>query len=126
MTTWDFEGMNGQMFVAVAPFMPPPPEGAQPPPLWGVEDHVRECFAPTGREVTIERDTAPTPTFESIDAYTDWFMRVLGPLDLARPALEAEGRWDDVRAAVRGNFERFNEASDGTFRASPGYFRISA
>jgi ubiquinone/menaquinone biosynthesis C-methylase UbiE len=126
MTTWDFEGMNGQMFVAVAPFMPPPPEGAQPPPLWGVEEHVRECFAPTGREVTIERDTAPTPTFESVDAYTDWFMRVLGPLDLARPALEADGRWDDVRAAVRGNFERFNEASDGTFRASPSYFRISA
>src|SRR4051794_39183105 len=46
MTTWDFEGMNGQLFAALAPFMMPPPEGAQPPPLWGVEEHVRECFAP--------------------------------------------------------------------------------
>jgi SAM-dependent methyltransferase len=126
MTSWDFEGMNGQMFVALAPFMPPPPEGAQPPPLWGVEEHVRDCFAPTGREVKIERDTVPTPTFESLDAYTDWFVRVLGPLDLARPALEADGRWDDARAAIRGNFERFNQATDGTFRAAPSYFRISA
>jgi SAM-dependent methyltransferase len=126
MTTWDFEGMNGQLFVAMRPFMPPPPDGAQPPPFWGVEEHVRECFAPTGRGVTIERDTAPTPVFESLEAYTDWFVRVLGPLDLARPALEADGRWDDARAAVRANFERFNEATDGTFRSSPSYLRISA
>jgi SAM-dependent methyltransferase len=126
MTTWDFEGMNGQLFVAMRPFMPPPPDGAQPPPFWGVEEHVRECFAPTGRAVTIERDVAPTPEFESLDAYTDWFVRVLGPLDLARPGLEAEGRWDDARAAVRANFERFNEATDGRFRSSPSYLRISA
>ena len=102
------------------------PEGAEPPPFWGVEDHVRECFAPTGREVTIERDASPTPTFESLDAYTDFMLRVLGPADLARPALEANGQWDDMRAAVRENFARFNEATDGTFRAAPSYFRISA
>jgi hypothetical protein len=106
--------------------MPPPPEGAQPPPLWGVEEHIRECFAPTGRAVTIERDTAPTGTFASVDDYTDFLLRVLGPADLARPALEADGRWDEMRAAVRANYERFNEAVDGTFRASPTYFRITA
>jgi SAM-dependent methyltransferase len=126
MTTWDLEGMNGQLFAVMAPFMPPPPDGAQPPPLWGVEEHVRECFAPTGREVTIERDTAPTGTFASLDEYTDFLLRTLGPVDLARPKLEADGRWDDLRAAVRANYERFNEADDGTFRASPTYFRISA
>jgi SAM-dependent methyltransferase len=125
MTTWDAQHMNGQLFVALAPFMPPPPDGAQPPPLWGVDDHVRECFAPTGREVTIERDTAPV-AFESLDAYTDFLVRVLGPLALARPALEAAGTWDDVRAAVRDNFERFNEAGDGSFRAAPVYLRITA
>jgi SAM-dependent methyltransferase len=126
MTTWDFEGMNGQMFLATGPFMPPPPEGVQTPPQWGIEEHVRECFAPTGREVTIERDTAPSPAFESVDAFTDWLMSVLGPMALARPALEADGRWDDLRAAVRTNFERFNEATDGTFHASPTYLRIFA
>jgi hypothetical protein len=50
----------------------------------------------------------------------------LGPVDLARPQLEADGRWDDMRAAVRAHYERFNEADDGTFRASPRYFRILA
>jgi SAM-dependent methyltransferase len=126
MTTWDFEGMNGQLFVVMRPYMPPPPDGAEPPPFWGIEDHVRECFAQTGREVTIERDTAPTGEFESVDAYTDFLLRTLGPVDLARAALEADGRWDEMRAAVRANYERFNEADDGTFRASPTYLRIIA
>jgi SAM-dependent methyltransferase len=126
MTTWDFEGMNGQLFVVMRPYMPPPPDGAEPPPFWGIEDHVRECFAPTGREVTIERDSAPTGEFESVDTYTDFLLRTLGPVDLARAALEADGRWDEMRAAVRANYERFNEADDGTFRASPTYFRIIA
>jgi SAM-dependent methyltransferase len=126
MTTWDFEGMNGQLFVVMRPFMPPPPEGVDPPPFWGIEDHVRECFAPTGREATIERDVAPTGTFASVDDYTDFLLNTLGPVALARPALEANGQWDEMRAVVRQNYERFNEATDGTFRASPTYFRISA
>jgi SAM-dependent methyltransferase len=126
MTTWEFEGMNGQLFAVMRPYMPPPPDGAEPPPLWGIEEHIRECFAPTGRTVTIERDTAPTGTFASVDDYTDFLLRTLGPVDLARPQLEADGRWDEMRAAVRASYERFNEADDGTYRASPTYFRISA
>lgn len=124
MTTWDAQHMNGKLFVRMAPFMPPPPEGAMPPPLWGVDDHVREMFAPTGRDVTIERDTAPTGDFASLDDYTDFLTTVLGPLALARPGLEAAGTWDDVRAAMRANFEEFNEATDGTFRAAPVYLRV--
>src|SRR5215207_995579 len=126
MPPWDFQHMNGQHFLAMRPFMPPPPDGTEPPPFWGIEEHVRECFAPTGRELTIERDTAPMPTFGSVDEYVDFLLRVLGPAALVRPALEADGRWEDLCAAVRENFERFNEATDGTFRASPAYFRISA
>src|SRR3954452_13484617 len=34
-TTWEFEGMTGQLFVAMRQFMPRPPEGAEPPPFWG-------------------------------------------------------------------------------------------
>jgi SAM-dependent methyltransferase len=126
MTTWDLEGMNGQLFVALSPFMPPPPDGVEPPTLWGVEEHVHECFAAAGREVTIERAAVPMPAFESTGHYTDFLLRILGPVDLARPALEEAGRWADLRAAVRENFERFNEATDGSFEAAPAYFRISA
>src|SRR3954471_9606211 len=42
MTTWDFEGMTGQLSAVMRPYMPPPPAGAEPPPFWGVEEHIRE------------------------------------------------------------------------------------
>ena len=36
--------MIGALFRTMGPFAPPPPPGAQPAPLWGSEDHVRELF----------------------------------------------------------------------------------
>ena len=44
MINWTPEGFLGHLFATLAPFAPPPPPGAQPPPLWGREDHVRELF----------------------------------------------------------------------------------
>jgi ubiquinone/menaquinone biosynthesis C-methylase UbiE len=35
----------GNLFSTMAPYAPPPPPGASPPPLWGDEQHVRECSA---------------------------------------------------------------------------------
>ena len=43
--SWTPEGFIGQMFAAMKPYAPPPPAGAQPPPLWGREEHVRSLFA---------------------------------------------------------------------------------
>jgi hypothetical protein len=117
--------MNGRLFVAMAPFMPPLPDGVEPPPLWGDEEHVRAVFAPTGRTVTIERDVSPVE-FASLDDYLDFMSAVLGPVALNRPRLEQEGRFDDLREAMREVFASFNEADDGSFRANPQYLAITA
>ena len=45
---WTPEGNMGKMFMTVAAHRPPPPEGFQPPVLWGNEEHVRELFDGTG------------------------------------------------------------------------------
>ena len=45
MTTWVNDGFAGELFKLAGSFMPPPPPGVQPPPLWGVEEHVEEAFA---------------------------------------------------------------------------------
>src|SRR5262245_5146257 len=45
---WTPEGNVGKMFMTTASHMPPPPEGFQPPLLWGSEDHVRGLFEGTG------------------------------------------------------------------------------
>jgi SAM-dependent methyltransferase len=124
MTTWAADHMNGRLFAAMAPFMPPMPDGVQPPFLWGDEEHVRAVFAPTGRSVTIERDASPVE-FASLDVYLDFMSTVLGPVAANRPRLEQEGRFDDLRDAMRGVFTSFNEADDGSFRASPQYLAIT-
>ena len=44
MLNFSPEGLISDFFGALAPYMSPPPPGAQPPPLWGSEEHVRELF----------------------------------------------------------------------------------
>ena len=40
LLSWTPEGFIGQMFATMKPYAPAPPPGAQPPPLWGSEEHV--------------------------------------------------------------------------------------
>ncbi|GFG54625.1 hypothetical protein MAGR_60660 [Mycolicibacterium agri] len=44
LLSWTPEGHIGELFATMKPYMAPPPAGAQPPPLWGREDHVRALF----------------------------------------------------------------------------------
>jgi SAM-dependent methyltransferase len=44
LIAWTPAGFIGQMFATMKPYAAPPPPGAQPPPLWGDEDHVRELL----------------------------------------------------------------------------------
>ena len=44
LLSWTPEGMLGALFKTMATFAPPPPAGAQPPPLWGSEEHLRELL----------------------------------------------------------------------------------
>ena len=42
----------GELFADIGGYMPAPPPIAEPPVLWGTEDHVRELFADTGLELS--------------------------------------------------------------------------
>ena len=44
LVNWTPEGFVGQMLATMKPYAPPSPPGAQPPPLWGNEDHVKGLF----------------------------------------------------------------------------------
>ncbi|MGZ4277174.1 MAG: class I SAM-dependent methyltransferase [Solirubrobacteraceae bacterium] len=107
VTAWTPEGANGRLFATVAKYMPPPPPGFQPPILWGVEDHVRGLFA--GAEVTVERHVSRVEA-ESAEAWLAYTERVLGPIVLAKAALEPEGRWPALRADL---LEVFRDADTG-------------
>jgi ubiquinone/menaquinone biosynthesis C-methylase UbiE len=122
---WTPEGLNGRMFAVVGSHMPPPPEGFQPPVLWGVEDHMRDLLAPTGAEPRFERRSV---TWEAASA-EEWMQeaeRWLGPAVMAKAALEPEGKWEALRGDLVSLFESYNEATDGTLRAQAEFLMTTA
>jgi SAM-dependent methyltransferase len=123
VAAWRPEGSMGRFFATIAKHMPPPPEGFQPPPLWGVDDHVREIFDPTGMEVELEPTTVDFSA-DSADAFFAEFERDLPPIVMARERLEPEGRWDALRSDLKELYDETNEADDGSFRAPQEYVLI--
>jgi ubiquinone/menaquinone biosynthesis C-methylase UbiE len=107
---WTPEGTVGDVFAAAAPYMPPPPDFAEPPILWGTEQHIREMFPGAG-DVEFKRDSA-TIEWESPRAFAEYFFARFGPLVTARDMLGE--RFEALGEELIGVFEARNEADDGT------------
>lgn len=110
IVAWRPEGAIGRFFMTIAKHAPPPPEGFQPPPLWGLRDHVSGLFAETGVELSFE-DAAAHFRFDSIDQAVEEFSTKFGPVVILRAALEPEGR-DALEADMRTLYEEITEAGD--------------
>lgn len=79
LINWTPEGFIGQMFATMKPYAPPPPAGAQPPPLWGSETHVRALLGDRVTEVTASRETVSVDRFERGEDFRDFFKACYGP-----------------------------------------------
>ena len=79
LISWTPEGFIGQMFATMKPYVAPPPAGAQPPPLWGREEHVRELFGDRVQDVTAERRTLTVDRFADGGEFRDFFKATYGP-----------------------------------------------
>lgn len=108
--TWTPEGIVGEIFKAGASFMPPPPEGASPPVLWGREDYVRERFARVATSFAFERHVNRIE-WESVDSFADFFMSRFPPMVTAQAMLGE--RFAELRAKVVDIWRNANEARDG-------------
>ena len=120
VAAWTPAGSVGQLFMLLAQHLPPPPEGFQPPILWGLEDHVRGLFAASGATVTCTPERVPFAG-DSVEAWIGEEEQRLGPLILAREALEPEGRWEEVRAKLVEQTAAANQAADGSLLLEPEY-----
>ncbi|HWI06478.1 MAG TPA: methyltransferase domain-containing protein [Solirubrobacteraceae bacterium] len=107
MVNFTPEGLISDFFGALAPYMPPPPEGALPPPLWGDEEHVRKLFGDRVDSLEMTRSSyverADTP-----DAYVELFKRTFGPVvatyaSVADPERAAALDRDFLEFATRAN-----------------------
>ena len=122
--SWTPDGTIGQFFKTVSSHMPPPPEGVQPPPLWGSEDHVHDLFAGTGVEPEFERDVV-TSTFDSVEHAVETYETKFGPLVLAKAALEPQGKWEALSNELVAFFREHGEEHEGGVTTRAEYLAVS-
>ena len=116
--TWTPDGVAGQTIRAGAEFMPPPPEYASSPLLWGTEEHVREVFAGVATEFEFERHLNVIE-FDSLEGFTDVFMDNFPPMVAARGMLG--DRFLELRDRSVEIWREANEADDGSLRLPQEY-----
>lgn len=118
VAAWTPEGLSGRLFMTLGRHLPPPPEGFMPPVLWGTEDRVQELFA--GHDVQTERMML---TFDQ-DGFAEYLEALenhLGPVVMARAALEPQGKWEAAREEMSTLYLEANESELPAFRADAEY-----
>ncbi len=79
LLSWTPDGFIGRMFAVMRPYAPPPPLGAQPPPLWGDEAHLRALLGDRVHHVEARREVLPVDRFADGAAFRDYFKDAYGP-----------------------------------------------
>jgi SAM-dependent methyltransferase len=120
LVSWTPEGQIGELFKIMGSYLPPLPDYASPPPLWGSEQHVLRLFADTPVEFEFARGVNPW-RFDSAEDYVAFMETHYGPTLKARERLSAEGRWEDCRSEILAMADRRNEASDGSLLMNAEY-----
>jgi SAM-dependent methyltransferase len=108
LLSWTPEGMIGALFRTMGPFAAPPPPGAQPPPLWGSEAHLRELFGDRLELRTRERDVLEVTAFERPRDYGAHFKDRYGPTIAA----QANARRTEREAEFEEALDRFCDEWD--------------
>lgn len=79
LLNWTPTGFTGQMFATMKPFAQSPPPGAQSPPLWGDEEHVRELLGDRVTDVVTRRQHVRIDCFADASAFLTYFKQRFGP-----------------------------------------------
>jgi ubiquinone/menaquinone biosynthesis C-methylase UbiE len=101
LANWTPEGFIGRMFGVMRDFVPPPPAGAQPGPLWGTEAHVRALFGNRVTELRAEPRLLTIDRFTDAEHFRDFFKEYYGPTIAAyRNVADDPGRTLALDAAL--------------------------
>lgn len=95
LISWTPSGFIGRMFGVMRPYAAPPAPGAQPPPLWGDPDHVRELLGDRVTDLVTERRILSVDAFAGAEDFREFFKARYGP------TIATYARIADDAAAVR-------------------------
>jgi len=101
LLSWTPTGMLGALFRTMAPFAPPPPAGAQAPPLWGGEEHLRGLLGERVQLTRVERRTLEVTAFEKPHDYAEHFIERYGPTIAVLANARKNGREADLVEALK-------------------------
>ncbi|MCI4676686.1 class I SAM-dependent methyltransferase [Candidatus Mycolicibacterium alkanivorans] len=88
--SWTPSGFIGQMFATMKPYLPAPPPGVQPAPLWGDEAHVRTLFGDRVDGIGRRRGALAVGRFSDGAAFRDYFKANYGPIVSAYQSIDDE------------------------------------
>lgn len=121
LLSWTPEGMLGALFRVMGPFAPAPPPGAQPPPLWGSEDHLRELFGGRVEFSTLERDVLEITAFKDPLDYREHFKERYGPTIATFNNARTNGRAEELDQAMAEFCREWNRGTDDNARFEKEY-----
>jgi ubiquinone/menaquinone biosynthesis C-methylase UbiE len=110
LVSWTPEGFVGELFRTMKPYAPAPPPGAQPPPLWGDEDHVRQLLGDRVTDVVARRQTVSVTDFRTPEEWRDFWKSAYGPTIVAYRTIaddpERVAALDRDLAALAARYDR--------------------
>jgi hypothetical protein len=113
--------MLGALFRTMKPFAPPPPPGAQSPPLWGSEEHLRGLFGGRLEFRALERETLEITAFTQPRDYGEHFKAHYGPTIAARANAVREGREAEFDEALDRFCDEWNRGTPDQARFEKEY-----
>jgi len=127
LLSWTPQGYVGQMLATMRPYVAAPPPGAQPPPLWGDEAHVRELLGDRVTDVTATTGSVTVDTFATPEEFRAYFASHYGPTIAAyRNVGENAERVAALDADLIALAERHDRGSDGGLVLEWEYLLLTA
>ena len=111
LLSWTPEGMLGDLFRTMKPFAAPPPPGAQPPPLWGSEEHLRGLLGGRVDFQALQRDVLEINAFQHPQDYATHFTSYYGPTIATRANAAQDGREGGVDEALAAFCQTWNRGT---------------
>ncbi len=121
LLSWTPEGMLGALFRTMGPFAAPPPPGAQPPPLWGSEEHLRGLTGDRVDWLRFERDVLEITAFQHPHDYATHFKSFYGPTIAVQANARKDGREAEFEEALDAFTEEWNRGTDERARFEKEY-----
>lgn len=105
LASWTPSGFIGQLFAAMKPYVAPAPADAQPPPLWGDEEHVRELLGERFSDLRTRRRALAVDRFADTSAFLKFFKDTYGPTAAVYRRLVERGEPGEIEALDAELFE---------------------